>query len=225
MEDGRVAVLIPARNESASLGETLERLRRVLPQAEVTVIDDHSTDDTARIATTAGAEVLRPQGTGYAAALACGYQSLARRNYRAVLQLDADGQHPPEAAQDLLAKLSDADWVIGSRAGTDSPGHWSRRAGNALLSASVRLAGVDATDVTSGFWALGPSAQALCAAEFPREVADANVRVWATRRGLQLLEFPVSMSERSAGSSMHGGLQGARNLFRSLRAVWKAARS
>ena len=36
MEDGRVAVLIPARNESASLGETLERLRRVLPQAEVT---------------------------------------------------------------------------------------------------------------------------------------------------------------------------------------------
>lgn len=220
----RVAVLIPARDEAENLGPTLARLQLALPHADVHVVDDHSSDGTAAIATAAGATVLPATGIGYAAALASGYRHLTVQGYDAVLQLDADGQHPPEAALDLLAGLSTADWVVGSRQGTASPGPWSRRAGNALLSASVRLAGVDAADVTSGYWALGPTAQALCAADFPTAVADANVRVWATRRGLRLREVPVAMAERTAGVSMHGGWRGMRNLIRSLGAVWQAAR-
>ena len=220
----RVAVLIPAQNEAASLGETLARVAAALPQADLHVVDDHSTDATAVLATRAGATVLRPSGTGYAAALATGYRHLLPRGYDAVVQLDADGQHPPESAPDLLGGLLGADWVVGSRQGTVSPAPLTRRAGNALLSASVRLAGVDQADVTSGYWCLGPTAQALCAAEFPVGVADANVRVWATRRGLRLREVPVAMAERSAGTSMHGGLRGVRNLGRSLVAVWSATR-
>ncbi len=220
----RVAVLIPARDEAASLGETLARVAAALPHAALHVVDDHSTDSTGALAARAGATVLTPTGTGYAAALSAGYRHLTHQGYDAVVQLDADGQHPPEAATDLLDALQRADWVVGSRHGTDSPGPLARRAGNALLSASVRLAGVEAADVTSGFWALGPAAQALCASEFPLGVADANVRVWATRRGLRLSEVPVAMAERSTGTSMHSGLRGVRNLGRSLRAVWTAAR-
>lgn len=221
----RIAVLIPAQNEAASLGETLARVAAALPQADLHVVDDHSTDTTAALAARAGATVLTPTGTGYAAALAAGYRHLLPQGYDAVVQLDADGQHPPEAAPDLLQGLPGADWVVGSRQGTDSPGPFARRAGNALLSASVRLAGVNQDDVTSGFWALGPTAQALCAAAFPVGVADANVRVWATRHGLRLREVPVAMAERSAGTSMHDGLRGVRNLGRSLVAVWTAARA
>ncbi len=221
----RIAVLVPARDEAASLGGTLRRVRDALPAADLFVVDDHSADATAAIADAAGATVLTPQGTGYAAALASGYRHLAALGFDAVIQLDADGQHPPEAAPDLLLALQGADWAIGSRDGTDSPGPLSRRAGNALLSASVRLAGVDAADVTSGFWALGPAAQTLCAESFPIAVADANIRVWATRRGMRLTEVPVAMAERDAGTSMHGGLRGVRNLGRSLVAVWAAARA
>ncbi len=221
----RVAVLIPAKDEAGSLGVTLARVRTALPAADLVVVDDHSRDATGRIAAEAGATVLTPaHDTGYAAALATGYRHLTEQGYDAVVQLDADGQHPPEAAPDLLQGLRGADWVVGSRQGTGSPGPLSRRAGNALLSATVRLAGVDARDVTSGFWCLGPTAQALCAAEFPQGVADANVRVWATRKGLRLREVPVHMAERETGTSMHGGWRGVRNLVRSVRAVWVAAR-
>lgn len=220
-----VGVLVPARNEARSLSRVLGGLRAALPGARVLVVDGHSEDDTVAVALAFGAEVLRQPGRGYADALAEGYRALAGWPIQAALQLDADGQHPPEAAPGLLAALADGDVVFGSRQGTGIGGARLRRAGSALLSASVALGtGRWLHDVMSGFWACSPRAVAVFAERLPRDVADANARVIALRAGLGVLERPVIMAPRLEGESMHAGWGGLRNGARSLGAVWRAAR-
>lgn len=216
----RLAVLIPARNEEARLGGVIARVRAALPEAHLLVVDSESQDGTAALARELGAELV-PQGyAGYAGALSTGYRALAGRGLDAVLQLDADGQHPPEEGARLVSALAEADLVIGSRAGTGSPGPLPRKVGNAVLGLAVTLAtGRRLGDLTSGYQALGPRALSLFAETFPCCHADANVRVLALRRGLRVAEVPVRMAEREGGASMHDGLRGLRNFGGSLYAV------
>jgi glycosyltransferase involved in cell wall biosynthesis len=209
-----LCVLIPALNEAEHLPRTLGDLGRVLPGVPVLVVENGCTDGTPALARSLGAEVVSQPGRGYAATIAAGFRAALARGFSQALQLDADGQHPPGAAPALLAALGEADLVTGSRAGTGSPGTLPRRAGNALLAAAVRAGtGVALFDVMSGFWALGPRALRLFATCFPLPggAADANVRVFALRHGLAVVEHPVHMPVRVSGDSMHSGLPGARN--------------
>lgn len=215
----RLAALIPARDEAGRIGPLLAGLRRALPEAELLVVDGQSADDTAAEARAAGATVIQQEGRGYAGALSTGYRALRGRVDR-LIQLDADGQHPPEVARALLDALDEADWVIGSRHRTSSGGGLDRRLGNRLLSELVALAvGPGLHDVTSGYWALGPAALDLFANRFPERVADANVRVYGRRMGLAVLELPVVVGARLSGRSMHDGVTGWRNLAASASAV------
>ncbi len=216
----RVWVLIPARNEAARLGPVLDRVKAALPGAGLLVVDGRSEDATAEVARSGGASVVTQTGRGYADALATGYRDLAKGGAQRVVQLDADGQHPPEEAPRLVAALDGVNFVIGSRQGTRSPGSWSRRGGNALLSLAVRVvSGSVIHDVTSGYWASDRRTIELFAEALGAGVADANVRVMAVEAGLVVREVPVRMTEREDGVSMHDGWQGARNLFQSLRAL------
>ena len=221
-----LAVLIPARDEAPRLGGVLDRVKASLPEADIIVVDGRSLDDTAGIAAARGASVVSQEGArGYAGALRTGYRRCLALGYQQVVQLDADGQHPPEMAPALIDRLRDANWVVGSRAGTASPGSWPRRVGNRLLAAAVRAAGgPKSQDVTSGFWALDARALAAFDAHLPPDVADANVRVLAGRLGLTLVEHAVAMELRGGGESMHDGPQAVLNLGRSLRAVVREAR-
>ncbi len=221
-----LAVLIPARDEAPRLGAVLDRVRRALPEAGLVVVDGHSRDGTPEVARARGALVVPQEGqTGYAGALRTGYRCCLARGYRRVLQLDADGQHPPEVAPALLALLEEANWVVASRAGTPSPGSLPRRAGNALLAAAVRVVGgVQVTDATSGYWALDERTLVAFSRHFPSDVADANVRVLAGRLGLRLREHGVTMVERDGGRSMHDGPRALLNWSMSLRAVVREAR-
>jgi len=215
-----LAVLLPARDEAPRLGPLLETLAGVLPGATVYVVDGFSRDETALVAMAAGARVIHPEGTGYAHALRAGYRACRADGVERLVQLDGDGQHPPEQASLLLAALEDADLVVGSRAGTHTPAAWYRRGANGLLSTAVRWAtGQALLDVTSGFQALGPRAIRAFADHLPVDVADANVRVLAIRLGLTIREVPVRMGPRRGGASMHDGVQGVRNLVWSLGAV------
>ena len=220
----RIAALIPAFEEGPRIGAVLAQTRQALPDAALLVVDGGSQDRTRRNAVAAGAEVIGQPGRGYADALQAGYRHLLAQGVDAVVQLDADGQHPPAALPLLLAELGGANWVIGSRAGTATPAPLRRRAGNAALSVAVWLAcRARIGDVTSGLWALDARALSAFAEVFPRRVADANVRVMAARAGLRITEVPVAMALRSSGRSMHDGLGGVRNFHRSLGAVWRAA--
>ncbi len=215
------AVLIPARNEGPRLGAVLTDVRVVLPDAVIWVVDGQSQDDTAAVAQAHGAQVLPQQGQGYPGALATGYRALAQAGVARAIQLDADGQHPPQAIPQLLRCLDRADLVFASRQGTPSGGPIARRAGNAALAALVRQrTSLGLHDVMSGFWASNRQAIAalaqILAADDSGPCADANVRVAAWRAGLRLHESAVCMPERSGGASMHEGWAGARNFARSL---------
>lgn len=220
----RIHVLIPARDEGPRVGATVHAVQRVLPGASVLVIDGGSTDDTAERAIAAGAAVIAQRGTGYAGALLTGYRELLSTDAQRIVQLDADGQHPADAAPRLLALLGeDRHFITASRQGTRSDGSWSRRVGNRALASLVQaLTGARLHDVTSGFWAMDRHALQLLATHLPADCADANVRVLAVRLGLRPLEVPVAMSARLSGHSMHDGWSGLLNFGTSVRRAVQA---
>lgn len=114
----RTLVFIPAWNEADSIATVIGDVRRALPEADVLVVDDGSTDATAARASEAGALVASlPFNQGLGAALQTGYLYALREGYDCCAHLDADGQHPaPEVARLLEEIHADrADLVIGSR--------------------------------------------------------------------------------------------------------------
>lgn len=112
-----VSVVIPAFNEQGAVGDVVRRVRRVLSKArmphEVLVVDDGSSDETARAAHSAGAHVIdMGENRGYGASLKAGFRA-ARGDVFAML--DADGTYPPEELPRLVEALQEADMVVGAR--------------------------------------------------------------------------------------------------------------
>ena len=144
-----ISIVIPARNEAASIGDVVVRLRAAAPWREILVIDDGSEDATGDRARDAGATVIRhPYNKGNGAAVKTGIRNAGGEF---ILIVDADGQHPPEDAMRLVGRLGEFDLVVGARttATQATPG---RRAGNALLNKLASyLTGRPIPDLTSGF--------------------------------------------------------------------------
>lgn len=200
-------IVLPARNEGPRVGGVVAAARAAMPGVEVVVVENASTDDTARAARRAGATVLHSE-PGYARALRTGFVYALRAGSPWVLQMDADGQHPARALPALVEALADADLVVGSRfvgaAGYAVPA--GRRTAIRVLGAWATVcAGQRLRDVTSGLRAWRADAIAQMVADYPEHVADANVLVRAVRLGLVVRELEVPMQDRQGGRSMHGG--------------------
>jgi glycosyltransferase involved in cell wall biosynthesis len=149
----QVSVVIPAKNEAATIGTVVAQLRRELPQAEIVVVDDGSTDDTGRLATEAGARVVRHQSSrGNGAAIKTGARAAQRP---VIVFMDADGQHAPADVPRLLARLDEGfDLVVGARSGASQAG-LTRRFGNGIYNwLSSLIVGKRVEDLTSGFRAV-----------------------------------------------------------------------
>jgi len=143
-------VILPARDEAEGLRRTLPAIRAILPDAEVIVVDDGSTDETAKVAVAAGARVLSaPYGMGNGAAVKRGARAASGE---ILVFMDADGQHDPREIPLLLSKLDEGyDMVVGARGGSGQASF-----GRGLANASYnRLAswmtGHAIRDLTSGF--------------------------------------------------------------------------
>lgn len=149
-ESFKLSVVLPAFNEGGAVGKTVQRIASLaLPNAEIIVVDDGSTDDTAEQAATAGARVVRhPYNIGNGAAIKSGIRA-ARGDV--IVFLDADGQHNPEEIPSLLAHISTHHMVVGAR-GKGSETHLHRNIANFVYNnlASL-LAGRKVHDLTSGF--------------------------------------------------------------------------
>ncbi|WP_211848267.1 glycosyltransferase family 2 protein [Neoroseomonas eburnea] len=112
----RLAVVIPAFQEAATIRAVVARVRATLPDAPLLVVDDGSTDGTATLAAAAGAEVVAMSGNqGKGAALRRGMTEALARGAAFVATLDGDGQHRPEDLPRLLALARPDRIVIGSR--------------------------------------------------------------------------------------------------------------
>lgn len=114
MDRHRVAIVIPALNESATIGAVV---RSIVPLGIAVVVDDGSSDDTFEEARSAGAEVVRHTvNQGYDGALNSGFQRADDLGCDYVITFDGDGQHDPATVVNFLRALDDgADIVVGIR--------------------------------------------------------------------------------------------------------------
>jgi hypothetical protein len=183
-------VFIPAWNEEENLPAVLDDLRAQLPDVDVVVVDDGSTDRTADVAREHGAEVVSlGSNQGLPVGIAAGYRWAHEHEYRFCGRVDADGQHPAEELVRLLTLVRDdhCDVAVGSRF-VSGDGYepyryrpeGARRLGTAVLRRAM-------TPVLGRPFATeAPEVEALI------RIADA---------GLRLEEVPVNMAERAGGES------------------------
>ena len=205
-------VFIPAWNEEENLRAVLRELHGELPDADVLVVDDGSTDATAVIARELGAEVLSfGENRGLRAGIAAGYAWAHEHGYAYCGRVDVDGQHPASELRRLLelVEAGEADVAVGSRF-VSGPGYEPyryepegiRKLGTGLLRRSMRVAlGRPFNDATSGLYAA--SAKALPALSRPYESGAPEVEAVLRLHdeGLRVAEVPVDMRERASGES------------------------
>ncbi len=224
----RAALIIPALNEEECLGTTLRRLPAGLFHT-VIVADNGSTDRTAEVARSAGAIVVSEPERGYGAACLCALGALPE-DVKCVVFMQADASEDASEAARLLAPIDEgrADLVIGSRilgradSGALSP---HQKWGNRLILWFVRvLHGRRFTDI-GPFRAIRLDSLRSLGMEDRNYGWTIEMQVKALRRGLRILEIPVSSHRRVAGrgkvsanlsSSLAAGAKMIRTVFRLL---------
>lgn len=221
----RVLIVMPAFNEEEVIVDVIDEVRRVLPAAQLLVVNDCSADRTAAVARAAGARVLDlPFNLGVGGAMRLGFRYAAENRFPVVVQLDSDGQHNPADVPSLVALLDEADVVIGARfAGTGEyevrgPRKWAMRF---LSSALSRATSTKLSDTTSGFKAHGPRAVALFARDYPAEYLGDTIEslIIGHRAGLRFTQHGVTMRERAGGTPSHNPLRSAIYLGRAFFAL------
>ena len=214
-------VFIPAWNEEASLPAVLAELRTELPGADVLVVDDGSTDRTAEVARTGGAEVVSfPANRGLQAAIAAGYRYAAEQGYRFCGRVDADGQHPAVELRRLLERVRSGacDVAVGSRfvSGDGYPERRyeatpARQLGHFVLRRLMRWRLYrPMMDATSGLYAVNERALPLLAQPYEAGAPEVEGLIRLAEAGLRIEEVPVDMRERTSGASK---LQGKKALL------------
>jgi len=210
----RAVVVVPTYNEREALPVTLARLRAAVPEAGVLVVDDGSPDGTGDLADklaiddTAVHVLHRARKLGLGQAYLAGFTWALARGYDVIVEMDADGSHRAEDLPRLLAALTTADLVLGSRwVPGGSVVNWPRhrqllsRGGNTYTRIML---GLPLHDATGGFRAYRApvlagldfdaiASQGYCfQVDMARRVLDAGGRV---------VEVPITFVEREQGTS------------------------
>ncbi|WP_431800035.1 glycosyltransferase family 2 protein [Microbacterium kunmingense] len=220
-----VLVIVPAWNEELNVGATVREIRRAGSEYHVAVVDDGSSDATAKVAREAGAVVLSlPFNCGVGGAMRTGFTYAQRHGYRRAIQVDADGQHNPSDIERVLGGLEYADISIGARFSdvgdyeVRGPRRWAMVF---LASVLSRVAHTRLTDVTSGFRAAGPRAIDQYVRYYPAEYLGDTLDslVAACHAGLTVTQIPVAMRQRVHGRPSQGPIGSTVYLLRSVFAL------
>ena len=221
-EERETLVFIPAWNEEANLPAVLDEIRARIPESDVLVVDDGSTDRTAPVALEHGSEVLSfGENRGLRAAIAAGYGYAVEHGYEYCGRVDADGQHPVAELRKLLevVRSGKCDVAVGSRYAMAGGNGFSReryetsparRLGTGLLRRSIELV-LDRPfhDATSGMYAVNSRAMAILALPYTSGAPEVEALLRLDREGLRVEEIPVEMRQRASGESK---LQGKKAL-------------
>jgi glycosyltransferase involved in cell wall biosynthesis len=216
----RVLIIIPGWNEEASIGSVVREVKDTLPFVDVVVVNDGSTDATAKVAAAAGAMVLTlPYNLGVGGAMRLGYRYAYEQGYDVAVQVDADGQHDPVCVPKLLDALNDCALVIGARfAGEgDYTVRGPRRWAMTMLSLALsKIAKTKLTDTTSGFRACNRELIELFAEWYPAEYLGDTIEVLVRvmRLGYRVSQVPVTMRARQAGTPSHSPIKATIYLVR-----------
>jgi len=208
--------VIPAFQATATIGDVVTRTRATLPDAQVIVVDDGSSDGTGDAARGTGggaAVVTHPRNRGKGVALRAGIARACADDADLIVTLDADGQHPPEEIPRLLAPLAEgrADLVLGARR-RDGVMPLSRRFTN-WLSATLasRIAGQRLHDAQTGFRAFTRAVTERIKPAGDRYEYEANFLLDALRAGYRVASVEVPT------------IYGPRSHFRSWTDTWRMA--
>ena len=208
----RTVVFIPAWNEEENLPAVLDELHLGLPDADLVVIDDGSTDRTAGVAREHGAEVVSfGENRGLTAGIAAGYAYANDHGYELCGRVDADGQHPVVELMRLLERVESGvcDVAVGSRFASGdgfAPYRYvpsrPRRLGTALLRRGMRIVlRRPFLDATSGMYAANARALPLLAQPYVTAAPEVEGLLRLSEAGLRVDEVPVEMRERASGES------------------------
>ena len=145
-----ISIILPAKNEAAGLAKVLPVLKRILPAAELIVVDDGSSDYTAEVSRSHGAKVVSHlYSMGNGAAVKSGARAAQGDT---LVFMDADGQHQPEDIPALLAKFEEGyDMVVGARSVKSQAGAHRAFANGFYNRMASLMVGHRVRDLTSGF--------------------------------------------------------------------------
>lgn len=214
-------ILIPAFNESETIGTLIRSIQAEAEYADILVVNDGSKDETSFVSKAHGAAVVTHVfNMGYGSALQVGYKYAVRHGYDYLIQIDADGQHDVSNIANIYKRLREGD---GSGAPPDIV------IGSRFLEGSVsfKVSGVKKiaisffrfvirtftkyriTDPTSGLQGLNRRAFLFYSYfnNFDYRYPDANMIIQMLLNGYDVQEIPAVMHLRETGESMHSGLK------------------
>lgn len=212
-------VLLPTYNEIDNLARVVQRIRAAVPDADILVLDDDSPDGTGKLADELAAEdpairvLHRTAKDGLGAAYLAGFEWGLEHGYEYLVEIDADGSHPPEVLPTMLAEAADgADLVIGSRyvpggAVVNWPVHRQllSRVGNQYVRL---LLGMPVRDATAGYRVYRADALrtlGLGTVESHGYCFQTDLTWRASRAEMQIREVPITFTEREYGDSKMSG--------------------
>jgi glycosyltransferase involved in cell wall biosynthesis len=200
----KVAAAIPAFNEEQYIGSVVLKARQYVD--ETIVVDDGSTDQTAKIARLAGATVIQHErNQGYGASIKTLLAEAKKKGFDILVLLDGDSQHNPDEIPNLVKPISEGfDIVIGSREQqkNDIPAY--RRLGQRVIARfSHVLSGENLSDSESGFRVFSRKAIELLDLKENGMAISAETISRATENSLKITERPISVRYTADGSTLN----------------------
>jgi glycosyltransferase involved in cell wall biosynthesis len=201
----RICILIPAYNAQETLGSVLKKIEPL--KMDTIVVNDGSSDETKRVASENGAQLLEhPLNLGKGAALQTGFQYILQKNYQVIITLDADGQHDPSEIPSLLKIFQSVkpDILIASRAAEFGRMTFLRRFWNRLgVKAVARLCHSDITDSQSGFRLIRAKVLKEISLSTSRFETELELLIKACKKGFSVLSVPIITQKVDGTVSSH----------------------
>jgi hypothetical protein len=201
--DPAIAVAVPCYNEAAAIAAVIDAWRRSLPEAEIVVFDNNSTDGTGTIARELGVRVIEVPRQGKGHAVRAIFREFADRD--AIILVDGDGTYPAESARELLEPILKgfADMTIGARRPIEGANAMSpvRGIGNILIRATFAiLIGEGPGDLLSGYRVFGGKAIRMLDLRSSGFEIEAQIACLATANGLRIVEIAIPYYPRIEGT-------------------------
>lgn len=210
---GNVSIILPAKNESASLAQLLPELKRHASGAEIIIVDDGSTDDTVALCGANGVTVIsHPYSMGNGAAIKTGARA-ARGEI--LVFMDADGQHRPEDILRLLEKLAQGhDMAVGARSRESQAGAHRAIANGFYNRLASWVTGQKIADLTSGFRAVNAGKFRQFLYLLPNGFSyPTTITMSFFRAGYAVAYVPIHAPKRIGASHMRLARDGVRFLL------------